>query len=316
MPPDSPPFSQATSPPPSTQRSQTGYVDAARRPGPTPRNNNNRRRLPRNASIVLYSNQQYDHLLTTDPVLLAMARSQNPNSVVFNFQQLCANAEIEDILVQQIGPVVALSSRPNRQHHLLAKVLFKDQDHRKKAIDSGIIVKNERITALPHVDADTNLLKINLYQLPVCDPHELKDELFTALSYYGQVAQIRAYVSQKHNVFKGEATALLDMSLWRDRAPTLPRFLHLESLFPACALVRAKGMAPYCTYCKVDGHFISKCAVIRQQRQLRPQPCVSCNGTDHINSTDIRCTQYHSPESSPHATPEPSCPGSPPSSTY
>ncbi|KAI8141322.1 hypothetical protein BJV82DRAFT_670946 [Fennellomyces sp. T-0311] len=108
--PDSPPSrSNLTSPAPLTQRRPRSYAEAAQLSASNKRNTN--RRPLCNASIVLYSNQQYGHLLTSDPALLAIPRSQNPNSVVFNCQQPCSEAELEDILVHQIGPVVALSSR-------------------------------------------------------------------------------------------------------------------------------------------------------------------------------------------------------------
>ncbi|KAI9489516.1 hypothetical protein BDB00DRAFT_920312 [Zychaea mexicana] len=190
MPPESPsPRSQQSSPTPTaTSQRLTGYADAARRSTST--KNSNRKSISPNTSIVLYNGPHYDAILNTDPAMLAIARSQNPNSIIFNMQQLCTSSEVEDILVEQLGTVVALSTRLSSQKQLLVEALFKTEEQKKKALESGVIVKNERILGLPHVAADTNLVKINLYQLPVCDPTELTEELRLALTAYGKVAQI------------------------------------------------------------------------------------------------------------------------------
>ncbi|KAI9254562.1 hypothetical protein BDA99DRAFT_540315 [Phascolomyces articulosus] len=111
-----------------------------------------------------------------------------------------------------------------------------------KALTTGVTLKEERILALPHLQADANLIKVNLYQFPVCNPHTLKDELHLVLSNFNQVAQIRAYVSRKNHVFRGEATALLDVSLLGIIHPnshatfiwSLPLLLGLSSVPRGC----------------------------------------------------------------------------------
>lgn len=81
--------------------------------------------------------------------MLVLARSLNPVSVIFNVRDLCNAATLKDILVEQLGPVISLATRRTRDKHLLAEVLFDSPEQKTKALTEGIVVKAERILALP-----------------------------------------------------------------------------------------------------------------------------------------------------------------------
>ncbi|KAI7851944.1 hypothetical protein BDC45DRAFT_514727 [Circinella umbellata] len=53
-------------------------------------------------------------------------------------------------------------------------------------------------------------------------------------------------------------------------------------------------MPPYCSYCRTEGHYISKCNNLKEQRKTRKHPYTSCGDTDHLNEIDV-CCKNHTP---------------------
>ncbi|KAI7851943.1 hypothetical protein BDC45DRAFT_559084 [Circinella umbellata] len=157
--------------------SPTRYADAARKTPPKTLNHLNNLEL----AMHLSSSTPIINMTTFSPLILLYLLLLDHKIL-----KLLSSTKIEDLLVKDVGPVIALNTRVSKQQHIPAEVLFTKPEHRQQAITDGIIVKGERIIALPHIAADTNLIKVNMYQLPVCDPRELTDELFSILANTAQ----------------------------------------------------------------------------------------------------------------------------------
>ena len=144
-------------------------------------------------------------------------------------------------------------------------------------MDKGLLVGEERFLASPGLANDQHFLKVNLYGIPACRPRTLAEPLLEALSPFGHVAQIRVYLTRKHGIFRGQATALLDTTRVTD-PPSLQGVLALGGPFNTSIEVRAEGLPPYCRFCHQEGHLLKACIRRRSANQVanRPPRCIRC----------------------------------------
>ena len=102
-----------------------------------------------------------------DLAVLAITRSQNPDSVIFYCCDLCNKTEIEDHLVEQIGSLTAISTPRSKARHFLVEALFTNKNDKQKALTTGLTINNEHVAGFPRISSDVDLIKINLYGLRI-----------------------------------------------------------------------------------------------------------------------------------------------------
>ena len=215
-------------------------------------------------------------------------RSAEKNSVVFDLRRhALLGTTFLDALHVQYPEAIGVDSKRGEQNGI-AIVAFDSVAARVKACTIGVTIDDSlTIIANETVEADSNVVRLQLEGLPLLRATELAPLVTRALSPYGKVLHVNMYTDER-GLFFGKGSATIDatateMTEYKALNHEIP--LGRDRLFYA----KWRGMPKHCFYCKQSGHLRMACP----RRKRGPKLCFGCHSDTHliadcpkVNTTD------------------------------
>ncbi|KAI9484486.1 hypothetical protein BDB00DRAFT_943069 [Zychaea mexicana] len=132
----------------------------------------------------------------------------NANAVIFDFTTDLPSKAAAYAEIKKLGLVLGASTIPRSRNprDMLIEVRYKHEESIDWAISEGVMYHNINYRATRAISVDSDIIKVNLRQLPFIEEHILQASIRNTVQDYGRVCQISLYGKPTTSIFKGETT--------------------------------------------------------------------------------------------------------------
>ncbi|KAG0286857.1 hypothetical protein BGZ98_004923, partial [Dissophora globulifera] len=236
-------------------------------------------RGPKTILRTIYSHARYGRLMGTRKPL----RVQSDDVMVFDLPSNIPLPEIQQAAIEGLNSALEVCSprydSPDDTsiNHRLVNIVFTEEDAEVAAKENGLYLRGSHYYPIPTLDAKHVHTRIFVRNIPFSRSRQTDvDHLCRIFGGYGTVAKIEATYHEYDSCafFQGSAAIHL-LSTESDPALFLDREVH-DDIWNVTLSVQWDGMVPFCTYCRQEGHFKSKC---KKRSALR---CSECGAQGHV----------------------------------